>query len=464
MEKDVPLLSRMKLTLIANGLSGAIFKFEALKLDFEKGFEWSHGDKRTTDGVVIWSKPFLVRTKSEEVAVILMDTQGSFDNTQTTNDCAIIFALATLVSSCQVYNIVNTIREDDISNLLYFTQYGKMAQEDDSHMEKQQQKPFQRLLFLVRDWKSPMNHPYGHEGGKQKLTEALKVTPQSNQEVIYSRERLNKYFQDIECFLMPHPGLKVATGDQYTGEMEQIETNFMENLQKLMRILLDDDHLKPKQIAGKDITCGELYTCIDSYMKVIKSGKLPTLRNCFLATAEATHLNALSEAVDYYHKSMQNVCGGSKPYVNETMLDRVHDQVTVAADNQFVATKRVGGSIFEKEYRMKLAAKVKIAGKEYREANKSKKLNSAISTPIKLVVLIAFSALIWTIFSIAHITIAESVVKIVIWILTVMLAVWWTLSLVGLFHIIKTTIDKLVAILWKLTFSIIVKKLIQKMH
>ena len=199
-------------------------------------------------------------------------------------------------------------------------------------------------------------------------------------------------------------------------------------------------------------------------MKVISSGKLPTLKNCFLATAEATHLNALTEAVDYYHKSMQNVCGGSKSYVNEKQLEKVHEQVSKAADNQFLATKRVGGSVFEKNYRNKLQEKMKDAGKEYHEINKSKKLTMAVSTPVKLVVLLAFLALVWTIFSFTHIKIAASVIKIIIWILTAMLALWWTVSLAGVLSPVRIMIDKAVDIVWKVTFSIIMKELLRRIH
>ena len=86
-----------------------------------------------------------------------------------------------------------------------------MAKEDEKQLADKH-KPFQRLLFLIRDWKSPSSHPFGQEGGREKLAAALKVTAKSNDEVVYSRERLNRFFQDIECFLLPHPGLKVATG------------------------------------------------------------------------------------------------------------------------------------------------------------------------------------------------------------------------------------------------------------
>lgn len=37
-----------------------------------------------------------------QVAVLLMDTQGAFDNQSTVKDCATIFALSTMTSSMQV--------------------------------------------------------------------------------------------------------------------------------------------------------------------------------------------------------------------------------------------------------------------------------------------------------------------------------------------------------------------------
>ena len=34
---------------------------------------------------------------------------------------------------------------------------------------------FQSLLFLIRDWKSPSDHSYGIEGGRQLIEKRLKV-------------------------------------------------------------------------------------------------------------------------------------------------------------------------------------------------------------------------------------------------------------------------------------------------
>lgn len=52
-----------------------------------------------------------------QACVLLMDTQGAFDCQSTVKDCATVFALSTLLSSVQVYNITANLQEDDLQHL-----------------------------------------------------------------------------------------------------------------------------------------------------------------------------------------------------------------------------------------------------------------------------------------------------------------------------------------------------------
>jgi atlastin len=137
-----------------------------------EGFHWVGGSKRDTTGILLWSKPFVVKhpVAKEEVAVLLMDTQGAFDTRSTVKDCATVFALSTMISSMQVYNVAAMIREDDLQHLQLFTEYGRMA------LEQSAATPFQSLMFLIRDWSYAYEFPYGLKGGKQYLDEQLAVS------------------------------------------------------------------------------------------------------------------------------------------------------------------------------------------------------------------------------------------------------------------------------------------------
>lgn len=67
---------------------------------------------------------------SLQIAVILMDTQGTFDTESSIKDSTLVFALTTMVSSMLVYNVMHNIQEDDLMHLQLFTSYAKLAQEE----------------------------------------------------------------------------------------------------------------------------------------------------------------------------------------------------------------------------------------------------------------------------------------------------------------------------------------------
>eukprot|EP00116_Pleurobrachia_bachei_P006169 sb/3466431/ len=108
------------------------------------------------------------------VAVLLMDTQGTFDNQAIVRDSATIFALSTMLSSVQIYNISQQIREDDLQHLHLFTDYGRLVMQGIE--ESDEYKPFQRLEFLIRDWAFEYEYDLGAEGGKKYLEKTLAVS------------------------------------------------------------------------------------------------------------------------------------------------------------------------------------------------------------------------------------------------------------------------------------------------
>ncbi|KAJ8935378.1 hypothetical protein NQ314_012789 [Rhamnusium bicolor] len=179
-----------------------------------EGFSWKGGSERDTTGILMWSEVFLTELATgEKVAVILLDTQGTWDSKSTVKECATIFALSTMLSSVQIYNLSSNIQEDDLQHLQLFTEYGRLALADSGKI------PFQRLQFLVRDWRFPYEAPYGAVGGQQILGKRLEVSDHQHSELQSLRKHIRSCFTEIACFLMPHPGIKVATSPTFDGRL-----------------------------------------------------------------------------------------------------------------------------------------------------------------------------------------------------------------------------------------------------
>ena len=104
--------------------------------------------------------------------MLLMDTQGVFDTNTNTKHSTCIFSMSVLLSSIQIFNLKQVIAGDDLTNLQLFVGIGRIAcSENDTKSPGNISKPFQDLIFLVRDWSFPHECPYGWDGGQKMLDE-----------------------------------------------------------------------------------------------------------------------------------------------------------------------------------------------------------------------------------------------------------------------------------------------------
>ncbi|XP_059919050.1 atlastin-3, partial [Gadus macrocephalus] len=349
------------------------------------GFSWRGGSEPETTGIQLWSEVFLVqKSDGTEVAVLLMDTQGAFDNQSTVKDCATIFALSTMTSSMQIYNLSQNIQEDDLQQLQLFTEYGRLA------LDEIFQKPFQSLMFLIRDWSFPYEYNYGLKGGKEFLEKRLQVKDAQHEELQTVREHIHSCFTDISCFLLPHPGLKVATSPSFEGQLYDVAPEFKEQLRSLIPALLHPDNLADKEINSNKVTCRGLLEFFKAYIKIYQGEDLPHPKSMLQATAEANNLAAVATAKDQYYKNMERVCGGDVPYVSQDSLDEKHNFFFTEALHSFSSTKKMGGTEFCERYLHQLEIELQEMLQSFTKHNQSKNLFSAFRTPAVLFVLVCF--------------------------------------------------------------------------
>ncbi|XP_002940441.1 atlastin-2 isoform X2 [Xenopus tropicalis] len=408
------------------------------------GFTWRGGCERETTGIQIWSEVFVVeKPDGSKVAVMLMDTQGAFDSQSTIKDCATVFALSTMTSSVQVYNLSQNIQEDDLQHLQLFTEYGRLA------MEEIYKKPFQTLMFLIRDWSYPYEHTYGLKGGNSFLEKRLQVKQNQHEELQNVRKHIHSCFTNIGCFLLPHPGLKVATNPYFDGRLAEIDDEFKKELRELVPLLLAPENLVEKEISGSKVTCRDLLEYFKAYIKIYQGEELPHPKSMLQATAEANNMAAVAGAKDTYSRSMEQVCGGDKPYIAPSDLERKHLDLKESCIKQFRSVKKMGGEEFCRRYQDQLEAEIEESYANFIKHNDGKNIFYAARTPATLFAVMFAMYIISGLTGFIGMNSIATICNLIMGLALLSFCTWAYVKYSGEFRELGTLIDQIAEIIWE---------------
>jgi len=453
--KGKSFLLNFMLRYLENGASGKWIDPESER-DLV-GFHWRGGMERDTTGILMWSKVFLVKTPAgKEVAVALVDTQGSFDKNSTVRDCATIFALSLMTSSVLVYNLFNNIQEDDLQHLHYFTEYGRLALEDSGQI------PFQKLQFLVRDWQYPYEEQYGRDGGANVLKKCLTVDDKMHPELQALRKGLTSCFSEMSNFLMPHPGRHVATNPNFKGNIKQVDEEFVEHIQDFCPEILSPANLVIKVMGGKEVKAKEIVQYYKSYMEIFKGNTMPEPKSMLEVTIEANNLVSLASAKELYLASMESLCGGEKPYLNDQVLDVEHQRIVETALSEFDSRKKLGGEEFSCKYRDQLLQEIEESYNNYKAHNDSKNIFKAANTPITIFVMWSVLYIFSQVTSLFMLYPLANLANLLMWGLVVLGFTWAYTKYSGEISGVGVAIEDCTSKVWDLVFQPIFTKVVEQ--
>ncbi|CAM5117504.1 unnamed protein product [Eretmochelys imbricata] len=184
-----------------------------------EGFEWRVGARSVTKGVWAWSQPFWVPSKGGQVAVLLVDTEGSMDIARDTETSVKLSALSMLLGSYQILNVSSQLKDPDLE---YLEMFLHVAEEVGKEYGLES---IQQLDLLVRDWSnSPV---FGTDGGKEHLRDVRQMlvarSPCKHPKALEALSR-----SKTRCYVMPFPGKRIMTGSQ--GCLRDMDEDFRESL------------------------------------------------------------------------------------------------------------------------------------------------------------------------------------------------------------------------------------------
>ncbi|XP_036290955.1 atlastin-2 isoform X8 [Pipistrellus kuhlii] len=358
------------------------------------GFTWRGGCERETTGIQVWNEVFVIdRPDGTKVAVLLMDTQGAFDSQSTIKDCATVFALSTMTSSVQVYNLSQNIQEDDLQH--------------------------------------------------------LQVKQNQHEELQNVRKHIHNCFSNLGCFLLPHPGLKVATNPSFDGRLKDIDEDFKRELRNLVPLLLAPENLVEKEISGSKVTCRDLVEYFKAYIKIYQGEELPHPKSMLQATAEANNLAAVAGAREIYCRNMEQVCGGDKPYIAPSDLERKHLDLKEVAIKQFCSIKKMGGDEFCRRYQDQLEAEIEETYANFIKHNDGKNIFYAARTPATLFAVMFAMYIISGLTGFIGLNSIAVLCNLGMGLALTSLCTWAYVKYSGEFREIGTVIDQLAETLWE---------------
>lgn len=305
----------------------------------------------------MWSRPFYLQLPQvdptlapETVAVLLVDTQGMFDQETSNKLTANIFGLSTLFSSVQVYNVRQQIGEDNLQHLALFSEYGRMAFSAQQDAEAaagsgaaaapKAAVPFQHVQFLLRD-SVPTGFSWFDDSldcqalcrDNQDLIDAV-LSKTHLEDLASTREQITSVFERITAFQLPNPGDRVMEDPKFAGQLEQVRGRFLEVLE-LYTYELFHKNLIPKRVAGRAVTASELKKLMVEYCHAFTSGGgFPEATSLLTATAAANNASAVEECLLDYQDRIDAAMAG-KGYCTDEELQAVDAAARAEALDNF---------------------------------------------------------------------------------------------------------------------------------
>lgn len=363
------------------------------------GFHWRGGAERNTTGIWMWSEPFFLPKSSieegldgevdidgiegdsstkeaddENIAVLLVDTQGMFDHETTMALTASIFGLSTLLSSYQIYNVDKRIQEDNLEQLALFSEYGRMAMQNykDDKMKEEGNKPFQLIEFLVRDWQN-FEDDEDIDACVIEMSSYLDqvLAERDASDLKQTRQQIFSCFDKIQCYLMTHPGFSV-TKKKYEGKVMDVHPLFLQFLDRYCQRVFSD--LEPKTIHGRELTAPELAVYIKAYASMFETGaEFPKAVTLLEATATANNTNATNQSVKAYKQRMDRISGPNcSHYVSPKELEESHRDLFAECTAMFDDMANFGNKDSIEEAKSTMLKSIDEAFEVYTKLNESR--------------------------------------------------------------------------------------------
>lgn len=304
------------------------------------GFRFKGGMDHCTEGIWVWSEPFVRRVNGKTIALLLMDTQGAWDSRMTKEQSATVFGLTAVLSSKQIYNINMQIQEDKVENLAYFMRFAQAALRSAARDGNgaSERKPFQSLDFLVRDWAN-FEDDWSVARCKEQMNEHLEKHLDPKKVVENSTpEALHSMFERINCFCLPHPGTQIQKA-KWSGAVKDIDLDFIRFVDEYLQDVFSTG-CDVKTILGAELSTETFPYVLKNFVKAFQDAT-PVAMSFTEAMTNATVLLAKEKFMKLYTKKMEAAAKAPRG-MEPKEFEKLHQTATVQLEREYQSTTILG--------------------------------------------------------------------------------------------------------------------------
>merc|ERR1719397_1940163 len=179
-------------------------------------------------------------------------------------------------------------------------------------------------------------------------------------------------------------------------------------------------------------------------------------------TIEANNLVSLASAKELYMASMESLCGGERPYLNEQVLELEQSRIQEAALTEFDSRKKLGGDEFSVKYRDQLVEEMEEAFSNFKAHNDSKNIFKAANTPITLFVMWTVLYIFSQVSSLLMLYPLANLANLLMWGLILLGATWAYAKYSGEFSGVGVQIEELTGRVWDSVFQPFLNKVMEQ--
>lgn len=191
-----------------------------------------------------------------------------------------------------------------------------------------------------------------------------------------ARKYLQSSFEDVDGFLLPHPGLSV-TGQEFNGSLTQVDERFLKLATVYCEELFGPEQLESSTFMGNPVTCRDLLLFAKLYAEIIQENgfQLPDLQTIAAAVDDKGNERLKRDALAKYKREMAKFDHSMLSLISFEKLKARHAQSQRKAMGVFesgaVVRYRLGINVAREEVRADIA-------KVYRESKDDRELHNVL--------------------------------------------------------------------------------------